>query len=946
MAEKLVYSFNEKFEGNPDLKKSVLGGKGANLAEMTNLGILVPQGFTVTTETCGLYFENNNTLPPNFHQEVDSHLKDLEKISGKNFGDPKNPLLVSVRSGAKISMPGMMDTILNLGLNEDTVKGLAELTKNEKFAYDSFRRFIQMFGNIALGIPLSKFEELLKAKKKEVGAKEDISLSSEDLQDLISSYKKIYETFVGKSFPSDPHEQLETAIGAVFKSWNNKRAIDYRNHEGIPHGIFTAVNVQTMAFGNMGSDSGTGVAFTRNPATGANEIFGEYLINAQGEDVVAGIRTPKPISTLKDEMPEIYKQFQEICKKLENHYKDMQDVEFTIEKGKLYMLQTRNGKRTGVASAKIAHNLHSEGLIDKATAILRIQPRDVENALYPSITWLNQKTKSYADIKDINEQLKTKSLQELIENAPTAIANKVGEGLPAGPGAASGHIVFDSDLAGEIANGKKEAPFKVTLKNNKGKPKLILCKPETSPEDFHGMVASEGIVTMTGGMTSHAALVARQIGKRCIVGAASSGLSVTKDVLSAKDGKKLKTGDIISVDIISGETGAVFLGELPIFTPTKLPEELETILDWADEIAKIKVRANADKRSDTQMAMDFKATGTGLARTEHQFFDVLETVQGMILAENPEARKPFIEEMKNFQKKDFIDLFQTAKGKPVTIRLIDPPLHEFLPKELELREKIWNNSASDHDKTVLRKVLEYQESNPMLGLRGVRLGLLIPELIEMQTSAILEAAIEVQNQGITVIPEIMIPLVGFNNEFQRARTIVDSTAEKVFTVTGKKIDYKVGTMIEIPRAALTADEIAGGEKGAEFFSFGTNDLHQMTLGFSRDDVAKFLPFYLEEKIIPVDPFQTIDFEGTGILMKMCVEKGRKAAEKEGRYLKCSICGEHGGDPASIDFCYKIGLDTVSCSPFRVPVARLACAHSTLNNPEPDKKYGKKYPIPI
>ncbi|MHA1990926.1 MAG: putative PEP-binding protein [Candidatus Hodarchaeales archaeon] len=940
LTEKFVYSFDEKLDEERDVKKSLLGGKGANLAEMTELGFPVPHGFTVTTRSCGIYLENN-TMPTSLINEVDDHLKKLEKNTGKRFGDINNPLLVSVRSGAKFSMPGMMDTILNLGLNEETVKGLVKLTANERFAYDSYRRFIQMFGNIAMDIPLTKFERELEALKEKVEVKEDVNLTSGQLNDLIATYKQVFKTETGEEFPTDPRKQLDLAIEAVFKSWNNKRAIDYRNHENIPHDIFTAVNIQQMAFGNMGDDSGTGVAFTRNPATGADEIFGEYLINAQGEDVVAGIRTPKNIATLKEDMPQIYEEFVGICKKLENHYKEMQDVEFTIEKGILYMLQTRNGKRTGVAAAKIAHDLQNEGKIDKATAVLRVQPRDVENALFPSITWLNQKTKQYADIKDIDNQLQSKTMQELLNNAPTAIATKLGEGLPAGPGAATGHVIFDSDLAEAIANDKTKPPFDVKLTDSKGKPKLMLVKPETSPEDFHGMVASQGILTMTGGMTSHAALVARQIGKRCIVGAASSGLKLKDGVLVGKDGTSVKEGELLSVDIVSGESGSVYLDELPIYTPTKLPKEMETILNWSDSIAKIKVRANADKRADTQMAMAFKATGTGLARTEHQFFDVLETVQSMILAENTEARKPFIERMKEAQKKDFIDLFQTVKGKPVTIRLIDPPLHEFLPDELELREKIWEKKATDQEKSILNKVLEYKEANPMLGLRGVRLGLMIPELIEMQTNAILEAAIDVKNQGQDVQPEIMIPLVGFKNEFQRARSKVDETAKKLFTKLGQKVDYKVGTMIEIPRAALTADEIAGGEKGAEFFSFGTNDLHQMTLGFSRDDVAKFLPFYLEEEIIPVDPFQTIDFDGTGKLMEMCVEKGRKAAEKEGRYLKVGVCGEQGGDPDSIDFCYRIGLDYVSCSPFRVPVARLSSAHATLNNSEPDEKYGKR-----
>ncbi|MHA2364150.1 MAG: putative PEP-binding protein [Candidatus Hodarchaeales archaeon] len=951
---KLVYHFDESIIGTftVDERRSLLGGKGANLAEMTRLGFPVPQGFIITTEACKQYYKEGEKQPEGLINEVKTHLEQLEKETGKKFGDTQNPLLVSLRSGAKFSMPGMMDTILNLGLNDDSVEGIAKLTNNQRFAYDCFRRFIQMFGNITLDISLEQFEDALKMKKERANAELDTDLTAEDLIDLVKTYKSIYRANTGEDFPMDPFKQLKMAITAVFKSWNNRRAINYRIHEKIPHDLFTGVNVQTMAFGNMGDDSGTGVAFTRNPATGEDEPFGEYLINAQGEDVVAGIRTPKSILTLQDDMPEIYRQFIDIMKKLENHFTDMQDVEFTIEKSKLFMLQTRTGKRTGRAAAKIAFDLYNEGLIDKATAVLRVAPRDVENSLFPSVTWLDQKNNIYSDIPDVDNQLKSKTLQELFKEAPSAHATKLGSGLPAGPGAACGHVVFDSDLAEKIFNGKIEPQFPVSLKDEAGKPILILVKSETSPEDFHGMIASSGILTMTGGMTSHAALVARQIGKRCIVGSSSSGLRLSKTktteeeedasyILISKDGTKIKEGDIITLDVF--EKGMVYLGELPIVTPTELSSEMETILDWADEIAKIKVRTNADKRADTQVAMDFKATGTGLARTEHQFFDVLTTVQSMILADSVEDREPFIEKMREAQKKDFIDLFQTVKGKSVTIRLIDPPLHEFLPKEIELREKIWKeslNSASKEYK-ILQRVLFYQEANPMLGLRGVRLGLSIPEISEMQAHAILEAALEVQEQGIEVNPEIMIPLVGFKKEFKRARKIVDETAEKLFKEKGKRIDYSVGTMIEIPRAALTADEIAGGKLGAEFFSFGTNDLHQMTLGFSRDDVAKFLPFYLEEDIIQADPFQTIDTTGTGILMDMCVEKGRKAAADVGRYLKVGICGEQGGDPDSIDFCYRIGLDYVSCSPFRVPVARLACAHATLNNPEPDPKYGKK-----
>ena len=936
--KKFVYNFNdEEFDSfDQEKRKSLFGGKGANLCEMTRMGFPVPPGFTIITEACGIYLEKKK-LDDNLKAEIFKNLELLEKQIGKKLGDPTNPLLVSVRSGAKISMPGMMDTVLNLGLNEQVLEKIIELTSNPRFGYDSYRRFIQMFGNIVSGVDLKKFEHELQKLKDSVGAKFDNELKADDFKGLIPKYKEIYKKNVGRDFPTEAKEQLLMAVEAVFGSWNNKRAIDYRKHENIPDDIYTAVNVQSMVFGNMGEDSGTGVAFTRNPATGTNEPFGEYLMNAQGEDVVAGIRTPLPISALKEQNKALYDQLHEIYQKLEEKFKEMQDCEITIEKGKLYMLQTRNGKRTGIATAKIAYDMVGEKLIDKKTAVKRLTPRDLENALFPSITWTNAKKFMYAAIDET--KIDKVPLDDLMNQANTSIATKVGEGLPAGPGAASGHAIFDSDLAEDIISGKVKAPFEVTHKRKDGKPKLILVKPETSPEDFHGMVASQGILTMTGGMTSHAALVARQIGKRCIVGAASSGLTIKDDELISKSGQKVKQGDLITIDIVSGDRGSVFLGSLPIITPTKLPMEIESILDWADDIAKIKVRANADKRNDSTVAVEFKATGTGLARTEHQFFDALPTVQGFILSDTAEERQKHINEMLELQKKDFIDLFQVVTGKPVTIRLIDPPLHEFLPNELELREKIWkeNLGKDSSEMKLLDRVMLYKEANPMLGLRGVRLCLMFPELISMQAQAILEAALEVPDSH----PEIMIPLVGFKNEFQMSRKLVDETAKKVFEKAGKKIEYHVGTMIEIPRAALTADEIAGGPAGAEFFSFGTNDLHQMTLGFSRDDIGKFLPMYLDQKVIPSDPFVTIDQAGTGQLMQMAVEKGRKAAKQAGRYLKVGICGEQGGDPDSIDFCYRIGLDYVSCSPFRVPIARLAAAHATMKNPEPDKKFGKK-----
>ena len=935
MLDKRVYAFNE---GSGDIRK-LLGGKGANLAEMTRLGFPVPPGFTITTEACAEYLETDQTLSPEFMEEVQEHLNALEEKVGKKFGDKENPLLVSIRSGAAISMPGMMDSVLNLGLNETTVEALIKLTDNERFAWDSFRRFIQMFGNIVKEIPLNIFEIELEKKKEIVGAKDDTDLKTEHLKDLVTVYKRIYKEQVNEDFPDDPLTQLEMGIQAVFGSWNNKRAINYRNHEKIPHDIYTAVNVQTMVYGNLGDDSATGVAFTRNPASGEAELFGEYLLNAQGEDVVSGIRTPEPIANLKDQMPEMYQQFVVHAKKLETHLTDMQDLEFTIEKNQLYILQTRTGKRTGMAAAKIAHDLCNDGIIDKATAVKRITPRAIENCLFPTVVWLDQKKGIHYDIPE--EQLTTQLLETLIKDAPAVHAQKIGQGLPAGPGAASGHVVFDSDRAESITQGKIETPFRVSLRDKKGDPRLILVKSETSPDDFHGMVASVGILTMTGGMTSHAALVARQIGKRCVVGASSSGLKLRENRLFAKDGTVIKEGDIITLDVF--DNGTIYQGNLPIFTPIKLPQEMETILDWADELAKIKVRTNADTRSDAQLAMEFKATGIGLARTEHQFFGALMLIQAMILAKTKEERQKYLDKMRIMQRKDFIELFQTANGKPVTIRLIDPPLHEFLPREVDLREKIWKEQldSDSEEYALLQQVLSYQEANPMLGLRGCRLGLLFPELMAMQVQAIGEASLQVKAEGIDVHPEIMVPLVGFKNEFTEARNLIDATIEQLVEETNGNLGYKVGTMIEVPRAALTADLLAGGANGAEFFSFGTNDLHQMTLGFSRDDVAKFLPFYIETGIITKDPFQTIDEEGTGQIMVMCVEKGRKAAAEAGRYLKIGICGEHGGDPESIDFCYRIGLDYVSCAPFRVPIARLACAHATLNNPEPEPKFGKK-----
>lgn len=926
--------------------KNILGGKGAGLSTMTSLGLPIPQGLTISTATCIEFLNNGGKYPDGVWDEIVENLHRVEEITGKKFGDVENPLLVSVRSGARISMPGMMDTVLNTGLTDEIIESIAAKTGNRRFVLDSYRRLIYMFANVVMGLSIDKFEEILKSTKEQHNLQSDYELTVEMLASIISKYKVIFEEEAGMPFPQDPLVQLDLAIKAVFNSWNNKRAINYRNFEGIPHDIGTAVNIQEMVFGNYDDNSGTGVMFTRNPASGANEIYGEFLMNAQGEDVVAGIRTPIPISKLKEQNLEIYQQLSDIAHKLEQHYRDMQDMEFTIERNKLFLLQTRTGKRTGTAAAKIAYDLVQEGLITKNEAVLRIQPRDIESSLFPSVVWKDKKHLFFFDIPDLTTRLQEESFQDIVASADVKKTHVLGEGLPAGPGAASGHIIFASDLAEALVAGTTTPDFEVKYTHKrKGVevPNLILVKDETSPEDFHGMVASMGILTLRGGMTSHAALVGRQIGKRVIVGAASSGLVINGTTLKTKSGDVLQQGDVISIEVF--EKGMVYADHLTIMTPTKLMDELETILDWSDDLAKIKVRANADKQNDTQNAIDYGATGTGLARTEHQFFDALSIMQKMILAKNQDERLEALGEMEKLQIKDFTDLFTVATGKPVTIRLLDPPLHEFLPSELELREKLWKGGLSDAEKaeieTILEKVMYYQEANPMLGLRGVRLGLLFPEVTEMQTRAIITAALDARENGKDPHPEIMIPLIGSAEEFKRSREIVDRVAQEVFTQRNHTIDYHVGTMIEIPRAALTADEIAAGKLGADFFSFGTNDLHQMSFGFSRDDIGKFLPFYLDNKIIPADPFQTIDQTGVGKLMQMTVELGRAAGEQAGKYVKIGICGEQGGEPNSIDFCYRIGLDYVSCSPFRVPIARLAAAHATLKNPEPDAKYRKK-----
>ncbi|MHA1555943.1 MAG: pyruvate, phosphate dikinase [Candidatus Heimdallarchaeota archaeon] len=896
MATKYVYSFEE---GKKEMK-NLLGGKGANLSEMTGLGIPVPPGFTITTETCIAYLENKNTFPKGMMDETKKALEYLEKQMGKKLGDPKDPLLVSVRSGARISMPGMMDTVLNLGLNDEAVKGLAVVSEDERFAYDSYRRFIMMFGDVVKGVGKKKFDEALNKMKEKKGVKEDVDLTTDDLKVLVDEFKKIYKDTLGEEFPQDPMEQLEASIHAVFSSWNTQRAVNYRNHEGIPHDIGTAVNIQTMVYGNLGETSATGVAFTRDPANGKDVRYGEYLIQAQGEDVVAGVRTPNPISQLKDEMPEMYKIFDEICEKLEKHYADIQDIEFTIQQGVFYILQTRTGKRTGIAAAKIAFDLEKEGMIDKRTAVSRVTPRDVENSLFPQIEWKDKKQKT---VMIDGKEVETKILAK---------------GLPASPGAAAGIAMFSADRAKEEAE-----------KGNK----IILVSEETTPEDFHGMAASEGIITARGGMTSHAAVVSRQIGTTCIAGAGDvSGIHITKTALEGMNGLTIKEGDWMTLD---GFDALAYVGKLPL-KKAKLSEEMKTILKWADEIALkegkgFHVKTNADKPDQTKVAIDYGALGIGLTRTEHMFMekDRLPIVQKMILArDRPEERRKHVFDLLPFQREDFEGIFREAKGFPVVIRLIDPPLHEFLPNEVELLETIWKNKlGEDSDEAkLLREVRATSESNPMMGFRGVRLCLGIPELIEMQARAILEAASNVQKEGQEVYPEIMVPVVGFTKEFELAKDIIMKAKDTVEKESGEKLEkFKIGTMIEVPRAALVSKQLA--EAGCQFFSFGTNDLHQMGLGFSRDDAGKFIGLYLDLGILDEDPFVSIEQEGIGQLMEMTVKGGREGNKD----IEIGICGEQGGEPKSIDFCYRIGLDYVSCSPLRVPVARLAVAHAVINN---------------
>ncbi|OQX71043.1 pyruvate, phosphate dikinase [Candidatus Parcubacteria bacterium 4484_255] len=868
---KQIYYFGgQKADGNAQMK-DLLGGKGANLAEMTNLGIPVPPGFTITTKVCQYFYQNNYKFPRNLDMDIKRSIQKMEKSTGKKFGDINNPLLLSVRSGAKISMPGMMDTILNLGLNDKIVIGLSKQTNNARFAFDAYRRLIHMFADVVLGIDKQILGSILEQTKDRLKIKFDTDLKEQDLRDIIFKYKKIIKQKTKKSFPQDPWQQLRMATSAVFKSWNAPRAQIYRRLNQIPENLGTAVNVQAMVFGNLGDDSATGVGFTRNPATGEDKFYGEYLINAQGEDVVAGVRTPKQIQTLKKQMPLIYKQLYVLTKKLEKHYKDVQDFEFTIERNKLYILQTRTGKRTAQAAVKIAVDMVKQKLITKKQAILMIQPEQISQLLHPIID-------------------------------PKAKINIIAEGLPASPGAGVGQVVFDADEAVE--------------KSRKGP--VILVRTETCPDDIHGMNVSEGILTVRGGMTSHAAVVARGMGKCCVVGCESIKVN-EKNKKIIVGSLIIKAGDWISLD---GTKGQVILGKAKTIKP-KLSGNFGRIMRWADEIRKIKVRANADNLKNAKVAKDFGAQGIGLCRTEHMFFDQerLPFMQEMILADNKNEREKALNKLLKFQKKDFKDLFREMKGFPVTIRTLDPPLHEFLPKNKEDIKKL-SRKIKISEKEILNKSQELAEVNPMLGHRGCRLGITYPEIIEMQVKAIISAACELVKEKVKVVPEIMIPLVGYSNEFIYEKKLVDKIAKTVMRKYKVKIDYIVGTMIEVPRAVFVADKIA---KQAEFFSFGTNDLTQMSLGFSRDDADKFIKIYLKKGILKNDPFQTLDQEGVGQLVEMGVQKGRQTKKN----LKIGICGEHGGEPISIKFCCRVGMDYVSCSPYRVPIARLSAAQAIL-----------------
>jgi pyruvate,orthophosphate dikinase len=874
MSKKYVYLFNEGNAGMRDL----LGGKGANLAEMTSLGLPVPYGFTVSTEACTRYYEDGKTIADEIVEQIKEALAITEEKAGKKFGSTENPFLVSVRSGARASMPGMMDTILNLGLNDETVEALARLTNNPRFAYDSYRRFIQMFSDVVMEIDKEKFSKLLEAKKAANGVELDKDLTAENLKELIGEYKALYKAEMGEEFPQDPMVQLLEAVKAVFRSWDNPRAIVYRRMNDIPASWGTAVNVQSMVFGNMGDDSGTGVAFTRNPATGEKKLFGEFLMNAQGEDVVAGIRTPEHIDSLKQINEEVYNQFVEVANTLENHYRDMQDMEFTIERGKLFMLQTRNGKRTAAAALQVAVDLVNEGMISKEEAVKMIDPKSLDALLHPQFV-----------------------------AAALKAAAPVATGLAASPGAACGKVYFSAD----DAKAHHEAGEKV-----------ILARKETSPEDIEGMTASEGIFTSFGGMTSHAAVVARQLGTCCVSGCKEAFIDEESRTISFQNGLVLKEGEWMSLD---GTTGKVYAEKIET-APAELSGNFATIMEWADSIRTLKIRTNADSPAQAAMAVKFGAEGIGLCRTEHMFFDEdrIPAVREMIVSKTVEEREKALAKILPMQREDFKGIYKAMEERPVTIRFLDPPLHEFLPTKDEDIAELAKNMGIEFE-TLRETVAALHESNPMMGHRGCRLSVTYPEIAEMQTRAVIEAAIEVrQETGYNIVPEIMIPLVGEVKELAYVKSFVDATAKKVMAERGVEIPYMVGTMIEIPRAALTADEIA---KEAEFFSFGTNDLTQMTFGFSRDDAGKFLNDYYAKKIFESDPFARVDQIGVGKLMKMAAELGRSTRPN----IKLGICGEHGGDPSSIDFCHRIGLNYVSCSPFRVPIARLAAAQAKLNN---------------
>jgi len=871
-SNKYVYFFaSNNAEGKADMK-NLLGGKGANIAEMTNLGIPVPAGFTITTEACIAYYDNDQKYPSGLWDEVEKNLAKLEDKMGMKFGDSHDPLLVSVRSGARVSMPGMMDTVLNLGLNDKTVKSLAEKSNNERFAYDSYRRFIMMFGDVVLEIGRMKFEDILKKKKEERKIEFDNQLSADDLKHLVLQYKEIVENEKGYDFPENPQEQLKMAINAVFNSWNNKRAITYRKLYDIPGDWGTAVNVQSMVFGNMGDTSATGVAFTRDPSTGEKTFYGDYLINAQGEDVVAGIRTPRPILDLRKEMPKAYNTLESIYKKLESHYKDMQDIEFTIQDGKLYMLQTRTGKRTAAAAIRIAIEMVKEGLIDKKTALLRVNPEQLDQMLHPAID-------------------------------PKAELEVLAIGLPASPGAGVGQVVFTAEHAEELAEQKKD---------------VILVRLETSPEDIGGMHAAQGILTATGGTASHAAVVARGMGKCCVAGCGE--IYIDEENKHFTVGKiVVKEGDYITLD---GSTGRVIKGKAPLIKQ-ELGQNFWKLLSWADEVRRLKVRANAETPKDASVARKFGAEGIGLCRTEHMFFEEerIMAVREMILSETVEARKKALDKIIPIQKGDFKEIFRVMSGLPVTVRLLDPPLHEFLPHTKEEIQELADDMGVTA-KALIDKTKSLKEINPMLGHRGCRLGITYPEIYEIQVRAIIEAALELSASGEKVVPEIMVPLVADVNELTFLKETIIAAADEVMNKKGSKIEYSIGTMIELPRAALTADKIA---KEADFFSFGTNDLTQTGYGLSRDDVGNFLPFYIEKNIFPKDPFVALDQDGIGELIRIGVEKGRKTNSD----LKIGICGEHGGEPSSVEFCHRIGLDYVSCSPYRVAIAKLAAAHAVI-----------------